>query len=40
MNAPEIMLVMLVFRLIIPFGLILSIGESARRRNAANLRRA
>ena len=39
MNAPEIMLLMLVVRLVIPFGLLLAIGESARR-HTRNLRQA
>lgn len=39
MNAAEIMLVMLVVRLVVPFGLLLAIGESARR-HTGNLRHA
>jgi hypothetical protein len=37
MNAPEIMLVMLLVRLVMPFGLMLWIGESVRRHQLANL---
>jgi hypothetical protein len=40
MNAPEMMLIMLLLRLIIPFGLVLVIGEGIRRRRARNLHRA
>ena len=36
MNAPEMMLVMLVARLVIPFGLLLLIGEGTRRRQIAH----
>lgn len=40
MNGPEIMLVMLVARLVIPLGLLLWIGEGARRRNTASFHNA
>jgi hypothetical protein len=40
MNAPEIMLVMLVVRVVIPVGLLLWVGESARRRRLGDLHQA
>ena len=36
MNAPVVMLVLLLMRLIIPFGLLLWIGENVQRRRLAN----
>ena len=39
MNAPEIILVLLLVRLIIPFGLLLWIGENVQRRRLANFHR-
>lgn len=40
MNAPEIMLVMLVVRVVIPVGLLLWVGEGARRRRLGDLHQA
>lgn len=40
MNGPEIVLVMLVLRVIIPVGLLLWIGENQRRRQFANFHQA
>jgi hypothetical protein len=39
MNAPIIVATLLLFRFVIPFGLLLLIGESARRHNAAQPRK-
>ena len=35
MNAPVIVLLLTVFRLVIPFGLILLVGELIKRRNSS-----
>ncbi len=40
MYGSEVMLVMLLLRVVVPVGLLLWIGESARRRNTASFRRA
>ena len=40
MYGPEIMLVMLFLRLVVPVGLLLWIGEVARRHGAASFRHA
>jgi hypothetical protein len=39
MNGPEVILIMFLARLIIPVGLMLWIGETARRRELADYRR-
>ncbi len=40
MNAPEMMLILVLIRFVIPFGLLLWIGETARRRNTGTFRHA
>lgn len=40
MNAPEVLLIMLVLRVVIPVGLLLWIGENERRRHLADFHRA
>ncbi len=40
MNAPEVIITMLVLRVIFPVGLLLWIGEAQRRRNLAHFHRA
>ncbi len=40
MYGPEVMLIMLVLRLVVPVGLLLWIGEGARRHQVASLRRS
>ncbi len=40
MNGPEVMLVMLLLRLVVPFSLLLWIGETARRRDLPGMHRA
>lgn len=39
MYGPEVILIMLVLRVVIPVGLLLWVGEIARRRNLANFQR-
>ncbi len=39
MNAPEIILILLLVRLVIPFGLLLWVGESVQRRRRADFHR-
>jgi hypothetical protein len=39
MNATEIFAIMLLVRLVIPFGLVLGIGEAARRRHLVQAHR-
>ncbi len=40
MNAPEVLITMLVLRVIFPVGLLFWIGEAQRRRNLTPFRRA
>ncbi len=39
MNAPEVILILLLVRLVIPFGLLLWVGESVQRRRLTGLHR-
>ena len=40
MYGPEVMLIMLILRLIVPIGLLLWAGEAAQRRNLVEIRRS
>jgi hypothetical protein len=40
MNAPEILLVMLLLRVVVPVSILLAIGENVRRHQLANLHHA